>query len=102
MRLNLEPSHVGSSAALLTVTGIIDWSTITQFRAGLSRLVSGPRPDVLVNFTGLVSWSPEAQQALGRRGRGSAPAQWPTGHDRAGASRNCWRPIGMKRCTGGR
>ena len=64
MRLNLETSLAGSSTALLVVTGVIDWSTLTQFRAGLSRLVSGPRPDVLVNFTGLLSWSPEAQQVL--------------------------------------
>jgi anti-anti-sigma regulatory factor len=64
MRLNLESGLVESSAALLVVTGVIDWSTIAQFRAGLSRLVSGLRPDVLVDFTGLVSWSPEAQQVL--------------------------------------
>jgi anti-anti-sigma regulatory factor len=64
MRLNLESGLVGSSTALLVVTGVIDWSTIAQFRAGLSRLVSGPRPDVLVDFTGLLSWSPEAQQML--------------------------------------
>ena len=64
MRLNLENGLVGSSAARLIVTGVIDWSTIAQFRAGLSRLVSGPRPDVLVDFTGLLSWSPEAQQVL--------------------------------------
>jgi anti-anti-sigma regulatory factor len=64
MRLNLETSLAGSSPALLIVTGVIDWSTLTQFRAGLSRLVSGSRPDVLVNFTGLLSWSPEAQQVL--------------------------------------
>jgi anti-anti-sigma regulatory factor len=64
MRLNLETSLAGPSTALLVVTGVIDWSTLTQFRAGLSRLVSGPRPDVLVNFTGLLSWSPEAQQVL--------------------------------------
>jgi len=64
MRLNLENSLVGSSAALLVVTGIVDWSTIAQFRAGLSRLVSGPHPDVLVDFSGLLSWSPEAQQVL--------------------------------------
>jgi anti-anti-sigma regulatory factor len=64
MRLNLEIGLVGSSAVLLVVTGVIDWSTIAQFRAGLSRLVSGPRPDVLVDFTGLLSWSPEAQQVL--------------------------------------
>lgn len=64
MRLNMENDLVGSSTALLVVTGVIDWSTITQFRAGLFRLVSGPRPDVLVDFTGLLSWSPEAQQVL--------------------------------------
>jgi anti-anti-sigma regulatory factor len=63
MRLNMETGPVGSSAVLL-VAGVIDWSTITQFRLGLSRLVSGPRPDVLVDFTGLLSWSPEAQQVL--------------------------------------
>ena len=64
MRLNMESGPVGSSAVLLVVAGVIDWSTIAQFRAGLSRLVLGPRPDVLVDFTGLLSWSPEAQQLL--------------------------------------
>ena len=64
MRLNLESGLAGSPAVLLVVTGVIDWSTIAQFRAGLSRLVSGPRPDVLVDFTGLLSWSPEAQEVL--------------------------------------
>ena len=64
MRLNLESGRAGSSTAPLVVTGIIDWSTIAQFRAGLSRLVSGPRPDLLVDFTGLLSWSPEAQRVL--------------------------------------
>ena len=64
MRLNLENSLVGSPPVQLVVTGVIDWSTIAQFRARLSRLVSGPRPDVLVDFTGLLSWSPEAQQVL--------------------------------------
>src|ERR1700739_928564 len=64
MRLNLESGLVESSAVLLNVTGVIDWSTIGQFRAGLSRLGSAPRPDVLVDFTGLLSWSPEAQQVL--------------------------------------
>jgi len=64
MRLNLETGLVGSSTAVLFVTGIIDWSTIAQFRAGLSRLTSGLRPDVLVDFTGLLSWSAEAQQVL--------------------------------------
>jgi anti-anti-sigma regulatory factor len=64
MRLNLESGLVESSAVLLNVTGVIDWSTIAQFRAALSQLVSGPRPKVLVDFTGLLSWSPEAQQVL--------------------------------------
>jgi anti-anti-sigma regulatory factor len=64
MRLNMKSDYVESSAVLLVVTGVIDWSTIAQFRAGLSRLVSGPRPDVLVDFSGLLSWSPEAQQLL--------------------------------------
>jgi anti-anti-sigma regulatory factor len=64
MRLNMENNLAGSPAARLVVTGIIDWSTIAQFRAGLSRLVSGPRPDVLVDFSGLLSWSPEAQRVL--------------------------------------
>lgn len=64
MRLNLESGLVGSSTTLLVLTGVIDWSTIAQFRAGLSGLVSCPRPDVLVDFAGLLSWSPEAQQVL--------------------------------------
>jgi anti-anti-sigma regulatory factor len=64
MRLNLERSLVESSAVLVIVTGVIDWSTIAQFRVGLSRLVSLPRPDVVVDLTGLLSWSPEAQQVL--------------------------------------
>ena len=69
MRLNLESSLVGSSATLLVVTGIIDWSTIAQFRAGLSRLVRSPQPDILVDFAGLLSWSREAQEVLaGARG----------------------------------
>ena len=64
MRLNLESSLVESSATLLVVTGIIDWSTIAQFRAGLSRLVCRPRPDILVDLSGLLSWSREAQEVM--------------------------------------
>ena len=64
MRLNLENSLIGSSTRLLVVSGVIDWSTIAQFRAGLSRLMSCPRPDILVDFAGLLSWSREAQQVL--------------------------------------
>ena len=74
MRLNLESGYVESSAVLLVVTGVIDWSTIAQFRAGLSRLVSGPRPDALVAATGCCP---------GRRRRS-----------------NCWPPLREKRaCT---
>src|SRR5258708_32460457 len=64
MHLNLESSLVGSSATLLVITGIIDWSTIAQFRASLSRLAICPRPNILVDFTGLLSWSTEAQAVL--------------------------------------
>jgi hypothetical protein len=64
MRLKLESSLVGSSTTLLVVTGIIDWSTIGQFRAGRSRLLACPRPDILVDFAGLLSWSPEAREVL--------------------------------------
>ena len=64
MRLNLENSLTGSSTVLLVVTGIIDWSTIAQFQTGLSRLVSCPRPNILVDFAGLLSWSQEAQEVL--------------------------------------
>jgi anti-anti-sigma regulatory factor len=63
MRLNLENSLVGSST-MLVVSGVIDWSTIAQFQAGLSRLMSCPRPDILVDFAGLLSWSREAQEVL--------------------------------------
>lgn len=66
MRLNVESSVVGSSATLLVVAGIIDWSTIAQFRAALARLASRPRPAIVVDFTGLLSWSAEAQAVLAR------------------------------------
>jgi anti-anti-sigma regulatory factor len=65
MRLNLEDRVVGSSSALV-VSGIIDWSTMAQFRAGLSRYVSQPGQHNRVDLTGLLSWSPEAQAALMR------------------------------------
>jgi anti-anti-sigma regulatory factor len=64
VRLNLEGSVVGSGRTLLAVTGIIDWSTIGQFRDVLSRYVSCSRPDLLLDLTGLLSWSPEAQAVL--------------------------------------
>ncbi len=66
MRLNLEGSVVGSGRALLAVNGIIDWSTIGQFRDALSRYSSCPRPDLLLDLTELLSWSSEAQAVLER------------------------------------
>jgi hypothetical protein len=71
MRLNVESSVVGSSITLLIVAGIIDWSTIAQFQAALARSVSRPRPAILLDFTGLLSWSPEAQAELARHRAGS-------------------------------
>jgi anti-anti-sigma regulatory factor len=65
MRLNLDSSVVESSTTLV-VAVIIDWSTITQFRAALAGLGSRPEPAILVDFTGLLSWSPEAQDVLVR------------------------------------
>jgi anti-anti-sigma regulatory factor len=64
MRLDMDSSVVGSSTALLVVTGVIDWSTITQFRASLAQHVSHPRSDILVDLTGLLSWSLPAQAAM--------------------------------------
>jgi anti-anti-sigma regulatory factor len=66
MRLNLDSSLVGSSASLLVVAGIIDWTTIAEFRAALSRLLSRSRPDILVDLTGLLSWSAEGQEVVER------------------------------------
>ncbi len=66
MRLNVESSVVGSSTTLLIVAGIIDWSTIAQFQAALARSISRPRSAILLDFTGLLSWSPEAQAVLAR------------------------------------
>ncbi len=66
MRLNLEGSAVRAPTARLVVSGVIDWSTIVQFRAALSRYLVRPRPDVLVDLTGLLSWSPQAQATLVR------------------------------------
>jgi anti-anti-sigma regulatory factor len=66
MRLDLDSVVVGPSASHLDVTGIIDWSTIARFRAQLHDCVAPPRPDVLVDLTGLLSWCPEAQAVLRR------------------------------------
>jgi anti-anti-sigma regulatory factor len=68
MRLNLEIIAVGQAESRLVVTGIIDWSTIAGFRARLAQCVAPPRPDVLVDLTGLLSWCPEAQAMLLRAG----------------------------------
>jgi anti-anti-sigma regulatory factor len=64
VRLNLDGSTVPPGTAVLAVSGIIDWSTINQFRVALSHYVSRPRPDLLLDLTGLLSWSAEAQLIL--------------------------------------
>jgi anti-anti-sigma regulatory factor len=64
VRLNLYSPPVGSGPAVLAVAGIIDWSTIGQFRVALSQYVSHAQPDLLLDLTGLLSWSAEAQLAL--------------------------------------
>jgi anti-anti-sigma factor len=64
MRLNVDSSVVGSSTTLLVVSGVIDWSTVTQFRSSLSPHVCRPKSNVLVDLTGLLSWSSPAQAAL--------------------------------------
>ena len=64
MRLELESTLLGPSGSHLAVSGIIDWSTIARFRARLSECVSPPRPDVVVDLSGLLSWSREAQVAV--------------------------------------
>lgn len=69
MRLHMESSTVEPATTLLNVTGIIDWSTLAQFRTILTRHVSHPRPHVVVDLSGLLSWSPEAQAVLVRATR---------------------------------
>src|SRR6266508_4690977 len=64
MRLDMDGSVVGPATTMLVVTGIIDWSTIERFRARLAACVARPRPNVLVDLTGVLSWSLEAQAVL--------------------------------------
>jgi anti-anti-sigma factor len=63
MRLKVGTSVAGSSTTVV-VTGVIDWSTVGQFRAALAPWVSGPEPDVLVDLSGLLSWSCPGQAVL--------------------------------------
>ena len=63
MRLNLEYTAVQPRSGRLVVSGIIDWSTIYHFRTALSSSLHHPGPDVLVDLTGLLSWSPQARRA---------------------------------------
>jgi hypothetical protein len=62
VRLDLQsgpdPVRVGG---LMTVSGVIDWSTIRQFSTGLTGVLPLPGHSVVVDFTGLLSWSAEAQ-----------------------------------------
>jgi len=60
----------------LVVARLIDWSTIAQFRVGLSRLFCRSRPGVLVDFIRLLSWSPEAQAMLERATRQARLRGW--------------------------
>ena len=65
MRLNIE-QHVVESRVHVVITGVIDWSTLDQFREALRDLVSGPHPDIELDVSGLVSWSHEARILLVR------------------------------------
>jgi anti-anti-sigma regulatory factor len=64
VRLNLQYTTAPPHAGQLAVSGIVDWTTIDSFRAGLSRFRQSLHPDGLVDLTGLLSWSPQAQTAL--------------------------------------
>lgn len=65
MRLNIEQRVVGSTVHVV-ISGVIDWSTIAQFRDVLRGLVARPCPDVRMDVSGLISWCPEAQVLLVR------------------------------------
>ena len=44
--------------------GYADHMSSDAFQAALARSISYPRPAIMVDFTGLLSWSPEAQAVL--------------------------------------
>ena len=71
MRLSIDDEVGESSTPVLVVAGIIDWSTLEQFRAALALRLTGPRPQVVVDFSGMLSWSPQAQHVLARAAMGA-------------------------------
>lgn len=71
MRLSIEDEARESSAPVLVIAGIIDWSTLEQFRSALSQRLAGPRPNAVVDFSGMLSWSPQAQRVLARAAMGA-------------------------------
>lgn len=64
MRLNIDDEARELPTPALVIVGIIDWSTLEQFRSALSRRLTGPRPRLVVDFSGMLSWSPQAQHVL--------------------------------------
>jgi anti-anti-sigma regulatory factor len=65
VRLHIERSVVGPSIHV-AIGGILDWSTLPRFRRELDELVAVPYPSVLLDLSGLISWSSQAQLALVR------------------------------------
>jgi len=64
MRLSIEDEVRESSTPVLVIAGIIDWSTLEQFRSALYHRLTGPQPSAVVDFSGMLSWSPQAQHVL--------------------------------------
>jgi hypothetical protein len=65
MSLNVVKGTVGTTAAV-RMTGVVDWSTLAQFRRALLALVSGPDLKVRLDVAGVVFSSPEARLFLSR------------------------------------
>jgi anti-anti-sigma regulatory factor len=65
MRLNIEEKTVGATV-VVRITGVVDWSTLAQFRRKLRALVSRPDPHVRLDVRGVIFWSPEARVVLQR------------------------------------
>lgn len=65
MRLQIEQSNSGS-VVQVTVRGVLDWSTVPQFRDVMRTLASSNHRLVRLDMSGLISWSPDAQQVVRR------------------------------------
>jgi hypothetical protein len=65
MRLNVEHRATGSAVEVV-FTGILDWSTLSQFGRAMDALVCGAQPRIRLDLTGLIPWSPEARVLLRR------------------------------------